>query len=145
MLFPAGTVTGRFNPRMANSELVDSSDEMVTAAFEAVSVACRLALDPTVTFPKLSVAGVTPSSGPEDTPVPATCMLRGEFRALLARVRLPSVHPLAVGVKITGNWMLAPGWIFTGKGKWPKEKARPCFDLERTSTVLFPVFVSWME
>jgi hypothetical protein len=47
---------------MANSELVDPSDEMVTAAFEAVSVACRLALDPTVTFPKVRVEGVTPSS-----------------------------------------------------------------------------------
>jgi hypothetical protein len=34
--------------------------------------------------------------------------------------------------------MLAPGGIVTGKGKWPNEKARPCFDLERTSTVLFP-------
>jgi hypothetical protein len=72
-------------------------------------------------------------------------MLRGEFRALLARVRLPSVHPLAVGVKITGNWMLAPGLIFTGKGKWPNEKALPRFDLERILSGFLPVLVSWME
>ena len=62
-LFPAGSVTGSFSPRMANSELEDQSDVMVTAAFEAVSVACRLALDPTVTLPKLRVAGETPSCG----------------------------------------------------------------------------------
>src|ERR1700687_95371 len=72
-LCPAGIVTGRFSPRRANSELVDWSDEMVTASFEAVSVAGRVALEPSVTLPKLSVAGVTPSSGPT-TPVPATCM-----------------------------------------------------------------------
>ena len=50
-------------PSMANSELVDWSDEMVTAASEAVSVACKLALEPTVTLPKLRVAGETPSWG----------------------------------------------------------------------------------
>ena len=44
---------------MENSEFDDWSEEIVTAAFEAVSVACRLALDPTVTLPKLSVAGLT--------------------------------------------------------------------------------------
>jgi len=41
---------------MANSELVERSDEMVTAPWEAVSVAGRLALDPTATLPKLRVA-----------------------------------------------------------------------------------------
>jgi hypothetical protein len=50
---------------MANSELDDSSDEILTVPFEAVSVACRLALDPTVTFPKVRVEGVTAISGSE--------------------------------------------------------------------------------
>src|ERR1019366_1161502 len=143
MLCPAEIVTGRFSPSMANSELVDWSDETVTAAFEAVSVACRPALDPTVTLPKLRVAGVTPSCG--STPVPATSMFRGEFGSLLVSVRIPSVYPWAVGVKITGNWTLALGLIFTGNGKLPNEKACPYFDLEKILSVLCPVLVSWME
>src|SRR5450631_1946799 len=131
---------------MANSELVDWSDEMVTAAFETESVACKLALDPTVTLPKLSVAGVTPSCGLFGyMPVPWTCMLRGEFKALLLSVRVPSVCPMAVGVKMTGNWMLAPGWILTGTGKLPNEKALPSSDLEAIRSILFPVFESCTE
>lgn len=86
-LCPAAIVTGSVSPRMANCEFVDWSDEMVTAAFEAVSAACRLALDPTVTLPKLSVAGVTASCAvAADKPVPVTCMYRGDFGSLLTSV-----------------------------------------------------------
>ena len=47
------------------------SEEMVTAAFEAVSVASNWTLDPTVTLPKLRVAGVIPSWGlAVTTPLP---------------------------------------------------------------------------
>src|SRR5260370_2804637 len=66
MLFPAGIVTGRVNPTRVNSELVDPSDEMVTEAFEAVRVAGSLALNPSATFPKLTVAGVTTSCAPRE-------------------------------------------------------------------------------
>ena len=98
---------------MANSELVDWSDEMVTAAFEAVSVACRLAFDPTVTLPKLRVAGETLNCGfALATPIPETCMLRGEFGSLLASVRTPRARPWVVGAKMRGNWILAPGRTF---------------------------------
>jgi len=72
-------------------------------------------------------------------------MLRGEFGSLLASVRVPLAYPLAVGVKITGNSMLVPGWSFTGKGNAPNEKALPCSDLEEMRNVLFPVFESWIE
>jgi hypothetical protein len=72
-------------------------------------------------------------------------MFRWEFGALLVSVSLPSVHPLAVGVKITGNWTLAPGWIFTGTGKRPNEKALPWTDLEEICRVLVPTFESLME
>jgi hypothetical protein len=89
-LFPAGIVTGSFNPTMANSELADRSDEIVTAAFAAVSVACKLAVDATVTFPKFSVAGVTPSSGLLGMkPNPRTLRLRGDFGSLLTSVMMP--------------------------------------------------------
>src|SRR5271156_2098628 len=139
-------VAGRASPRMANSELDDSSDEIFTALFEAVSVACRLALDPTVTFPKERVGGVTPSSGSEGLePVPRRLMFRGEFGSLLASVRVPLAYPSAVGVKMTGSSMLAPGWRFTGKVNLPNEKALPCSFLEVIRNVSFPVLESWME
>src|SRR5260370_7376365 len=144
MLFPAGIVTGRVSPSRVNSELVDPSDEMVTEAFEAVRVAGSLALNPSATFPKLSVAGVTTSCAPvvEYTPVPATCMLRGEFMALLPIVRVASVHHLAVGLKTTGNWTLVPGSLVSGNGKWPNEKACPDINLHLTYNFLSPLFLS---
>jgi len=146
MLCPDGIVTGRSSPRMTNSELRDWSDEMVTAAFEAVSVACRLELDPTATLPKVRVAGETPSCGlEEEAPLPWTLMLSGEFGSLLTSVKTLVVYPSAVGVKITGNWMLAPGRILTGKGKVPNEKALPCFESEPIRSVLVPTFESRME
>src|ERR1700726_1661864 len=121
MLCPAGIVTGRLSARR-NSELVDPSDEMVTAALEAVSVASRLALDPTVTLPKLSVAGLTASLGfTETSPNPMTFILSMESLALLTSSRTPVLSPLAVGLKITGKSTLAPGWRFTGKGNLPNE------------------------
>jgi hypothetical protein len=72
-------------------------------------------------------------------------MLRGEFGSLLASVRMPLAYPLAIGVKITGSLMLAPGWSFTGKGNLPNEKALPCSFLDMIRNVLFPVFESRME
>jgi len=57
----------------------------------------------------------------------------------------PVVYPEAVGLKITGNWMLAPGAIVTGKGNVPNEKALPCSDAEVITSVLLPMFESWKE
>src|ERR1700674_573270 len=145
MLCPAGIVTGRFSARR-NSELVDPSDEMVTAAFEAVSVAFRLALDPTVTLPKLRFAGLTASWGFAVTsPNPVTFMVSMESLAVLMSSKTPVLYPLAIGLKITGNSTLAPGWRFTGKGNLPNENSLPCFDLEVICSVLLPVFESRKE
>src|SRR5271166_3751859 len=99
-LCPAGIVTGRFNPIMANSELFDWSDETVTAAFEAVSVAVRLALDPTVMFPKLRLGVIPSCAGVElgGTPVPVNCARVGEFAALLKNAAWADAVPEALGV-----------------------------------------------
>jgi hypothetical protein len=142
-------VAGRLSPDNTNSELVDASDEMVTAALEAVSVACRLALDPTVTLPKFSVAGVTPSTGTAlffDTPVPVRSMESGEPLAVLWSVITPVEDPLAVGLKITGNSTLAPGWISIGRVKVPYQNTLlPPLDLYVMLRAVLPVFVSGME
>src|SRR5271169_16964 len=144
---PAGIVTGRFNPRMSNSELVDWSEEMVTAAFEAVSVACRLAFDPTVTLPKLRVEGLTPNCGSPElaSPTPVTNMESWASLAVLTSSKEPWLYALAVGVKMMGNSMLAPGLRLTGTWNLPNEKPCPCSDSEVIRSVLFPVFESCME
>jgi hypothetical protein len=148
-LFPAAMVAGRLSPDRTNSELVDASDEMATAAFEAVSVACRLALDPTVTLPKLSVAGVTPSTGAAlflATPVPVRSIESEESSAVLLSVMTPVMDPLAVGLKMTGNSTLAPGWISIGRVKVPYQNTLlPPLDLYVMLRVVLPVFVSGME
>src|SRR6202021_1973628 len=102
-LFPEAIVTGKFNPWMTNSELFDWSDEIVTEPCEAVSVACRVVLDPTVTFPKLRVAGLIASWGLDlAVPVPLNCSTVGEFFALLTKVAFPETVPVALGA----NWMV---------------------------------------
>ena len=132
-LFPAAMVAGRVSPDRTNSELVDASDDMVTAAFEAVSVAGRLALDPTVTLPKFSVAGVTPSTGTAPflaTPVPLRSTDSGEAAAVLLKVITPVEYPAAVGLKTTGNARLAPGWTSMGRVKVPNQNTLlPSLDL----------------
>src|SRR6202035_697624 len=140
-----GIVTGRLSARR-NSELVNPSDEMVTAALEAVSVGSRLALDPTVTLPKLRVAGLTARLGFMVTsPNPVTFIVSLESLAVLTSSKTPVLYPLAVGLKITGNSTLAPGWRFTGKGNSPNENSLPCFDLEVIWSVLPPLFESRKE
>jgi len=148
-LSPAAMVAGRVSPDRTNSELVDASDEMVTAAFEAVRVACRLALDPTVTLPKFSVAGVTASAGaalPLATPVPLRSMESGEAAAVLSSVITPVEYPAAVGLKMTGNARLAPGSTSMGRVKVPNQKTvLPPLDLYVMLSAVLPVFVSSME
>jgi hypothetical protein len=134
---------------MANSELVDPSDEMVTAAFAAVSVAFRLALDPTVTLPKFRVAGVTPSAGAAlflDTPVPVRSIESVESLAVLLSVMTPVLDAPASGLKMTGNSTLAPGWISIGRVKVPYQNTLlPPLDLYVMLSAVLPVFVSSME
>ena len=85
---------------------------MVTAAFEAVSVACRLALDPTVTLPKFSVAGVTPSTGTAlflETPVPVRSIESGESLAVLWSVMTPVEDPAGSRLEDDGQLDARPG------------------------------------
>lgn len=58
-LCPAERVAGRDKPEMLNSELFDEAEERVTLAPVAVSVLVRLLYAPTLTFPKLRLAGLT--------------------------------------------------------------------------------------
>src|SRR5437588_12037762 len=136
MLCPAGIVAGKFSPTTANSELFDGSDEIVTDPFDAVRVVCRVALDPTVTFPKFNDEGDTPSPMLEvKMPSPPTCILNVASTALLPIAMEPLVYPFTVGLKMMGNSTLAPGAIVFGTEKLPNENELPCIDLERMLSV----------
>src|SRR5450755_3598981 len=113
-------VTGNFNPRMLNSAFVDASEVIVTAAFDAVSVACAVEFDPTGTLPKLSDGGETASCGPLTSlpaPFPDTATLSGEFLALLLIVTKPWASSSSAGMNMTGSDTLDLGPIVSGRGK----------------------------
>ena len=59
--WPAGTVRGRVIPDSTNSPLLLVAEETVTAAPEALRLALSVELEPTVTVPKLRLAGETES------------------------------------------------------------------------------------
>jgi hypothetical protein len=131
---------------MVNSGLVERSEEMVTEPFVAVSIACCVAVDPTVTLPKFSAVGLSPSRGfAFATPFPVTLISTWESVPLFMSVSTPSAYPNALGVKMTGNRTFAPGAISAGKGKSPTVKALPRTEMEAITSVLLPVFASWKE
>lgn len=114
-LLPAAIVRGSFVPTMENSEFDNWSEEMVTAAFEALKVACLVTLDPTATLPKLRVAGLTASCGfAVAVPVPLSCSTVGEFVALLAKVALPETAPALVGVNCIDALTVVPAGMVAG-------------------------------
>jgi len=56
------------------------------------------------------------------------------------------MDPLVVGLKMTGNSTLAPGWISIGSVKVPYQNTLlPPLDLYVMLSVVLPVFVSGME
>ena len=58
---PAVSVKGNDSPLKENSELLIEAEETVTLALVALRVPDRLALPPTITLPKLRLAGLTPN------------------------------------------------------------------------------------
>ena len=68
---------------------------------ELVTVTLRDAVVFAVTFPKLTLLGLTDSVNPAAMPAPLNVMVEGEFGALLASVRLPVEAPAALGLNST--------------------------------------------
>jgi hypothetical protein len=127
---PAAMARGKLRPGSLNSELFTCAEEMVTEPFEAESVSCRLARDPTTTLPKFRLEGETPRVAAwTATPVPQTLNVNLGFRASLMRVIVPVVFPVANGLNLTVNWVLFPGRRVTGSGKLPKKKSLVIFPL----------------
>ena len=78
-----------------------------------VTVSERDCLFPTVTLPKLRLAGFAPKA-PGARPVPDKGIVRVGFEALEVTVTLPLALPAAAGVKVTVKPALCPAVSVTG-------------------------------
>ena len=99
MLAPAATVTGALRPDILNPIPARVACEIARSAlpvFESFTVWLAEVL--TVTFPKLTAAGVTLIAAVDEvTPVPVRLIVRGEALALLLIEMVPEVAPVVVG------------------------------------------------
>jgi hypothetical protein len=100
--WPAGSVAGSEIPESTNSLLFRLAEETVTEAPLAVRLPLSAELDPTVTLPKLRLAGDT-ANIPAAVPVPESEILSGELEAFETTERLPLAAPALVGVKVAVN------------------------------------------
>jgi hypothetical protein len=99
---PAGIVFGKTAPGRANCELLLDAEEIVTLPPTALKVAVCVAVVPTITLPKLSVAGATVNCTLALSPVPAS----GTFSDGPEKYELPPVRPVACGLKVAFNCTL---------------------------------------
>ena len=113
LLPPAEMVKGNESPLRANSEVLTLAEDTVTLAPVAFSVPVRLALDPTVTLPKFSVAGVTDNC-PAAVPVPDRGTDKFGFDPLDTTAMLPLTAPAEVGAKVALKVKLCPGVKVSG-------------------------------
>ena len=95
-LCPAAMVAGKVKPLTLNSAVLGVMEDTVTLDPDAVSVAVAALLDPTVTLPKLSVAGLT-VNWLRTVPVPESGMERVVPELM---TRLPVALPLVCGANV---------------------------------------------
>lgn len=106
-LCPAAIVAGKARPVTENSAVLGVADETVTFEPVTVSVAGRPFVLPTVTLPKLRLAGLTLNCD-GDVPIPDRGTVTFEIGELDVRSKLPLAFPLACGAKVTPNVKLCP-------------------------------------
>jgi hypothetical protein len=106
-LCPAVSVVGSDKPDRVNSELLEVAEETVTLDPLAVSVLVRFFVAPTVTFPKLRLAGLT-ASWPLAVPMPLSEIARVVLGAFDVTVTVPLADPAALGANCTVNVRLCP-------------------------------------
>src|SRR5262249_4925716 len=103
-LCPDAIVTGKEIPLTENPVPVMPAEVTLTEPPLAVSVALCFRFDPTVTLPKLRVAGLTLSCQAGTVlPEPVSGTDRDELAALEVIDRVPLAAPLDVGPKATLN------------------------------------------
>lgn len=95
--WPADRVFGKVIPDSTNSLVLLLPEVIVTEAPAAVRLPGRAEFAPTVTLPKLSVAGVT-DNVPSAPPVPDILILSVELEASEITAKVPLTAPVAAGV-----------------------------------------------
>ena len=101
-------VTGSDKPPTLNTELFVLAAVTVTAAPLAVNVPEAVPLFPTVTLPRLRVAGLILNCPTAEDPVPESGIVSVGFDAVEVIVTLPLALPDADGVNFTVNVVLFP-------------------------------------
>ncbi len=144
-LCPAPTVAGRFGPLKLKPLPVADALEMVTVEPPVlVTVTATDLLLPTVTLPKLTLAGFAISE-PAVTPVPESAMFRGEPGASERTARLPVTAPPVVGANFTVNDMDWLAVSVAGSANPVTEKPLPVTAACEMVTLDPPVLVNVSE
>ena len=110
---PEPNVNGKEIPVKANSEPLTLAPETVTGPFVAETLPEWLCVDPTTTFPKLTLDGET-AICPGVLPVPERETESTGLNELELTVNFPEADPLVAGLKLTLNVALWPELRVTG-------------------------------
>ncbi len=138
---PGGRESGNASPETLKP--VPASDAWVTLRFAVpglLMVSVWVLVTPTVTLPKLTLAGITEICG--CTPLPLSEIVAGELVALLATLRLPVALPAVAGAKLTVSVKLWPAARVTVPGKPLTVNPGPVMATCERLTLAVPVFVS---
>jgi hypothetical protein len=101
-LWPEAIVSGEEIPLTENSVPVMLAEDTVTGPFVVVNVAVCLWLEPTVTFPKLMLPGLTASlPGVTLLPEPVSGIEREGLTAFELTDRVPFIVPVEEDAKLT--------------------------------------------
>ena len=138
---PGGTESGGVSPEKLKP--VPTSDAWVTLSVAVpglLMASIWVLVTPTVTLPKLTLAGITEICG--CTPLPLSEIVVGELVALLIKLRLPVALPAVAGAKLTVSEKLWPTARFTAPVKPLTVNPEPVMATCERLTLAVPVFVS---
>lgn len=137
---PGGTENGNASPEKLKP--VPISDACVTLRFAVpgfLMVTAWVLVKPTVTLPKLTLAGITEICG--CTPLPPSEIVAGELVALLTKLRLPVALPTVAGAKLTVSEKLWPAARVTAPLKPLTVNPAPVMAICERLTLAVPVFI----
>lgn len=138
---PGGTESG--NARPEKLKPVPISDAWVTLRLAVpgfLMASIWVLVTPTVTLPKLTLAGTTEICG--RTPLPLNEIIPGELVALLTKLRPPVALPTVAGAKLTMSEKLWPAARVTAPVKPLTLNPAPVMATCERLTLAVPVFVS---
>jgi len=140
-LCPAAMVTGNVSPPTLKAELLVLAAVTVTLAPLAVSLPVPELLSPTVTLPRLRVAGEALSVPTAAVPVPDKDTVNRGFEALEVTVTFPLAVPVVLGANFTVKVTLCPAPRVKEELMPLSVNPVPLMDTLETETLEPPLFV----